>query len=48
MEQKAAAGRWQTANRPFGYDMTGQPVEPEASMIRQAVAETRKTRQKVG
>lgn len=34
--QKAAAGRWQTANRAFGYTMTGEPLEPEASAVRQA------------
>lgn len=37
--QKAAAGKWQTANRPFGYTADGQPLEPEASMFRQAVAD---------
>jgi site-specific DNA recombinase len=37
--QKAAAGRWQTANRPFGYTMTGQPLEPEATAYRTAVAD---------
>lgn len=38
-DQKAAAGKWQTANRPFGYTMTGEPLEPEASMVKQAVAD---------
>ncbi len=38
-EQKAAAGRWQTAWRPFGYTMDGEPLEPEASMLRQAAAD---------
>ncbi|MCW2651701.1 MAG: Recombinase, partial [Mycobacterium sp.] len=37
--QKAAAGRWQTANRPFGYTMTGEPLEPEATALRTAVAD---------
>ena len=37
--QKAAAGRWQTANRTFGYTMTGEPLEPEATAIRTAVAD---------
>jgi site-specific DNA recombinase len=35
--QKAEAGKWQTANRTFGYTMDGQPLEPEASAVRQAV-----------
>jgi site-specific DNA recombinase len=37
--QKAAAGRWQTANRTFGYSMTGEPLEPEATAFRTAVAD---------
>lgn len=37
--QKAEAGKWQTANRTFGYDMKGNPVEPEASAVRQAVVD---------
>jgi site-specific DNA recombinase len=37
--QKAEAGTWQTSNRPFGYTMTGVPLEPEATMIRTAVAD---------
>lgn len=35
--QKAANGTWQTAHRPFGYTMKGEPLEPEATMIRTAV-----------
>ena len=38
-EQKAADGKWQTANRPFGYTQQGIPLEPEATMIRTAVAD---------
>jgi site-specific DNA recombinase len=37
--QKAAAGKWQTGNRCFGYDMQGNSVEPEAKMIRRAVTD---------
>lgn len=37
--QKAESGRWQTANRPFGYTMTGEPLEPEATAYRTAVAD---------
>ncbi len=37
--QKAAAGKWQTANRCFGYTMSGEPLEPEASMVRCAVVD---------
>jgi site-specific DNA recombinase len=37
--QKAAIGTWQTAWRPFGYTMTGEPLEPEATAIRTAVAD---------
>jgi site-specific DNA recombinase len=37
--QKAAAGKWQTANRAFGYTMSGEPLEPEASAYRTAVAD---------
>jgi site-specific DNA recombinase len=33
------AGKWQTGNRCFGYSMTGEPVEPEASHLRQAVTD---------
>ena len=35
--QKAEKGKWQTANRVFGYSMTGEPLEPEATAVRQAV-----------
>lgn len=38
-EQKAAAGKWQTANRPFGYTTTGQLVESEATLLRTAVVD---------
>jgi hypothetical protein len=35
--QRAVAGQWcATGIRPFGYDATGVPHEPEASLIRQA------------
>ncbi|HTX93667.1 MAG TPA: recombinase family protein [Mycobacterium sp.] len=37
--QKAEKGKWQTANRTFGYTMTGEPLEPEASAVRQAVVD---------
>jgi site-specific DNA recombinase len=37
--QKAAAGKWQTANRAFGYTMTGEPLEPEATAFRTVVAD---------
>jgi DNA invertase Pin-like site-specific DNA recombinase len=37
--QKAASGKWQTANRPFGYTMSGEPLEPEATMLKTAVAD---------
>jgi site-specific DNA recombinase len=37
--QKALAGHWQTANRAFGYTLDGQPLEPEASAVRQAVVD---------
>jgi site-specific DNA recombinase len=37
--QKAVAGKWQTANRAFGYTATGEPLEPEATAIRTAVAD---------
>lgn len=37
--QKAAAGKWQTANRTFGYTTSGEPLEPEASAVRQAAAD---------
>jgi site-specific DNA recombinase len=38
-KQKAEAGKWQTANRTFGYSMDGQPLEPEASAVRRAVVD---------
>lgn len=37
--QKAESGKWQTVNRVFGYTMTGEPLEPEASAVRAAVAD---------
>ncbi|GAA4292935.1 recombinase family protein [Mycobacterium paraffinicum] len=37
--QKAASGKWQTANRPFGYTQRGVPLEPEATMFRTAVVD---------
>ncbi len=37
--QKAQAGRWQTCNRTFGYTMTGEPLEPEATAYRTAVTD---------
>jgi site-specific DNA recombinase len=38
--QRAAAGQWcNTGNRPFGYTKSGEPLEPEASMLRQAAAD---------
>jgi DNA invertase Pin-like site-specific DNA recombinase len=37
--QKAAAGKWQTANRTFGYTMTGKLVTKEANAIRTAVTD---------
>ncbi|MEW1880409.1 recombinase family protein [Rhodococcus sp. NPDC080181] len=38
-DQKAALGVWQTARRPFGYSPDGEPLEPEASAVRSAVAD---------
>lgn len=38
-KQKAEAGKWQTANRCFGYTQDGEPLEPEASAVRQAVVD---------
>ncbi|CAM3110031.1 serine recombinase [Mycobacterium intermedium] len=39
-EQRAAAGEWvKSGQRPFGYTKTGEPLEPEASAYRQAVAD---------
>lgn len=37
--QKAADGRWGSSRRPFGYTRAGEPLEPEASAIRNAVAD---------
>jgi site-specific DNA recombinase len=37
--QKAEQGKWQTAHRPFGYTMTGEPLEPEATAFRTAVTD---------
>jgi site-specific DNA recombinase len=37
--QKALAGKWSSANRPFGYAQDGKRLEPEAMMIRTAVAD---------
>ena len=37
--QKAQMGKWQTANRSFGYTAEGHPLEPEASAVRQAVTD---------
>jgi site-specific DNA recombinase len=37
--QRAELGQWSTNNRCFGYTMTGQPLEPEATAFRTAVAE---------
>jgi DNA invertase Pin-like site-specific DNA recombinase len=34
--QKAEAGKWQSANRTFGYTMKGEPLEPEAAAVRKA------------
>ncbi len=38
-DQKAESGRWQTANRPFGYEVDGQVRESEAAVIQAAVAD---------
>lgn len=35
--QKAASGQWTSARRPFGYTTTGEPHEPEATAVRNAV-----------
>jgi site-specific DNA recombinase len=38
--ERAVAGQWcGTGNRPYGYDKTGVPLEPEASLLRQAAAD---------
>jgi site-specific DNA recombinase len=34
--QKAVAGKWSSANRPFGYAQDGKRLEPEANMVRLA------------
>jgi site-specific DNA recombinase len=36
---KAERGKWQSANRAFGYTMKGEPLEPEASAVRQAAVD---------
>ena len=39
-EQRREAGKWvRTGLRKFGYDHDGQPIEPEASALRQAAAD---------
>ena len=39
-EQRAAAGTWIIRGiRTFGYTKTGEPMEPEASMVRQAATD---------
>lgn len=35
--QKAASGQWTSARRPFGYSSAGEPQEPEATAVRNAV-----------
>lgn len=38
--QRRAAGQWRLDGpRPFGYTKTGEPLEPEASALRQAVSD---------
>jgi site-specific DNA recombinase len=37
--QKAEAGKWQSANRTFGYTMDGVPLKPEASAVRKAAVD---------
>lgn len=37
--QKAELGIWQTVHRPFGYTTTGEPLEPEATIVRKAVSD---------
>jgi site-specific DNA recombinase len=37
--QRANAGHWVSANRPFGYTQAGVPLEPEATMVRQAAVD---------
>jgi site-specific DNA recombinase len=39
-QQQRAAGKWLRAgHRPFGYTKIGEPLEPEASMLRQAATD---------
>ncbi|NOQ58295.1 recombinase family protein [Mycolicibacterium fortuitum] len=35
-EQGAAAGKWVVSYRPFGYTWDGEPLEPEATAVREA------------
>ena len=37
--QRAEAGSWWSSQRCFGYTQDAEPLEPEASMIRQAAAD---------
>lgn len=37
--QKAASGQWSTSRRPFGYTLKGEPLEPEATAVKTAVAD---------
>ncbi len=37
--QKAERGEWSTANRCFGFTLDGEPLEPEATAVRKAVAD---------
>jgi site-specific DNA recombinase len=37
--QRAELGEWSTNNRAFGYTMSGEPLEPEATAYRTAVAD---------
>jgi site-specific DNA recombinase len=38
--QRATAGQWcATGNRPYGYTKDGEPLEPEASLLRHAAAD---------
>jgi site-specific DNA recombinase len=37
--QRAEAGSWWSSQRCFGYTQDAEPIEPEASMIRQAAAD---------
>lgn len=38
-DQRAAAGKWVSANRPFGYESNGAVRQSEAAMIHQAAAD---------